>query len=77
MANPKYAVFKRSDVETLLDPMQRAVLRQLETEIAERRKQQGKSPLDCIVVASDQSGYTLIKQAIEGRMDVDHEDVPR
>ena len=68
----RYAVFKRADVEALLDPVERDVLAVLEAKMARRRIAKGRVPLACVVVESDWPEYEPTCKAIAGRMDVEH-----
>lgn len=61
----RYIVFKVSDLGNSLKGDE---IRKLAREYAEHRKQQGKKPLDCVVVEKDWPEYEPTWQAIEARV---------
>ncbi len=66
-----YMVLKLSDIDKHLIQEDCARLFDLERKVACRRVEEGRPPLECIVVESDWPEYEATWQAIEKR--VDHE----
>lgn len=64
----RYIVFKLSDLQRHLNPSDLFNLDQMGRTVAAGREQDGKAPLQCVVVESDWPEYETTWQAIEARM---------
>lgn len=64
----RYIVFKLSDMRKHLEPSDLFNLQQIGRTVAAGREQDGKTPLQCVVVESDWPEYEPTWQAIEARM---------
>lgn len=65
---PRYVVFKLSDIEKYLTAGEKDSLMCMGEEIAFGRKEDGQPPFNAVVVEQDLPGFEMVWAAIEARV---------
>lgn len=65
---PRYFVVKLKDAQAYLTSLERDILGNIASKVARGRRQDGKPPLECVVVEADWPEHDPVWRAIEARM---------